>query len=72
MNSSPSRSDFRSLAHDHSVVPVWREVLADYTTPVAAFARLAGDGADEATAFLFESVGLTLSASDFAALEEVT
>ena len=53
MTSSPSRSDFHALARDHSVVPVWREVLADYTTPVAAFARLAGD---EETAFLFESV----------------
>ena len=53
MTSSPSRSDFHALARDHSVVPVWREVLADYTTPVAAFARLAGD---EDTGFLFESV----------------
>ncbi len=53
MNSSPSRSDFRALARDHTVVPVWREVLADYTTPVAAFARLAGD---EDHSFLFESV----------------
>jgi anthranilate synthase component 1 len=51
--SSPSREDFHSLARDHSVVPVWREVLADYTTPVAAFARLAGS---EETGFLFESV----------------
>ncbi|HEX7165613.1 MAG TPA: anthranilate synthase component I [Acidimicrobiales bacterium] len=53
MRSSPSRSDFHSLARDYSVVPVWREVLADLTTPVAAFARLA---LDEDTAFLFESV----------------
>ena len=53
MTSSPSRSDFHALARAHSVVPVWREVLADYTTPVAAFARLAGD---EETGFLFESV----------------
>ena len=53
MNSSPSRSDFHALARDHTVVPVWREVLADYTTPVAAFARLAGD---EDHTFLFESV----------------
>jgi len=49
---APSRSEFHALARDHSVVPVWREVLADYTTPVAAFARLAGDG----PSFLFESV----------------
>ncbi len=53
MSLAPSRSDFHTLARDHSVVPVWREVLADYTTPVAAFARLAGD---EAAGFLFESV----------------
>src|SRR5688500_17195506 len=49
-----TRSDFRALARTHSIVPVWREVLADYTTPVAAFARLAGDREDNA--FLFESV----------------
>ena len=51
--SSPSRADFRALARQHSVVPVWREVLADLTTPVAAFARLA---LDEDSAFLLESV----------------
>jgi len=34
------------------MVPVWREVLADQITPVAAFARLVGDG----DGFLFESV----------------
>ena len=50
---SIGRDEFRSLARSHSVVPVWREVLADLTTPVAAFARLA---ADEDVAFLFESV----------------
>ncbi|HUP84355.1 MAG TPA: anthranilate synthase component I, partial [Acidimicrobiales bacterium] len=53
MTSSPTRNDFHTLARGHSVVPVWREVLADYTTPVAAFARLAGQ---EETGFLFESV----------------
>ncbi|HVM08047.1 MAG TPA: anthranilate synthase component I [Acidimicrobiales bacterium] len=50
---STSRDEFRSLARSHSVVPVWREVLADLTTPVAAFARLAES---EDTAFLLESV----------------
>jgi anthranilate synthase component 1 len=50
---SSTRSDFHALARGHSVVPVWREVLADYTTPVAAFARLCGG---EETGFLFESV----------------
>ena len=37
------------------MVPVWRELLADLTTPVAAFARLAGDGPAD-RAFLLESV----------------
>jgi anthranilate synthase component 1 len=53
--SGPSREDFAALAATYNVVPVWRELLADLTTPVAAFARLAGeDPADRA--FLLESV----------------
>jgi len=48
----PTRADFRALARTHTVVPVWREVLADLITPVAAFARVVGDGAG----FLLESV----------------
>jgi anthranilate synthase component 1 len=52
----PSRADFAALARDHTVVPVWREVLADLETPVSAFAKLAGAGADDPAAFLLESV----------------
>jgi anthranilate synthase component 1 len=48
----PSIDEFRSLAATHTVIPVWRELLADLTTPVAAFARLVGDE----TGFLLESV----------------
>jgi anthranilate synthase component I len=48
----PSLDDFRSLARAHTVIPVWRELLADLTTPVAAFSRLVGDE----TGFLLESV----------------
>jgi anthranilate synthase component 1 len=48
----PSRAEFHELARDHTVVPVWREVLADLTTPVAAFLRVVGDE----PGFLFESV----------------
>ncbi|MGH9231601.1 MAG: anthranilate synthase component I family protein [Acidimicrobiales bacterium] len=48
----PSRDHFRSLARTHTVIPVWRELLADLTTPVAAYARLVGQG----TGFLLESV----------------
>jgi len=49
----PSRSEFHALARQHSVVPVWRDVVADLITPVAAFARLCRD--DE-PGFLLESV----------------
>lgn len=49
----PSRDEFRALAADHTVVPVWRELVADLITPVAAFARLC---ADDEPGFLLESV----------------
>ena len=49
----PSREEFHALAREHSVVPVWRELLADYITPVAAFDRLVGG---EDSGFLLESV----------------
>jgi len=48
----PSRDEFHSLAAQHSIVPVWTEVLGDLETPVAAFAKLVGDE----PGFLFESV----------------
>ena len=49
---SPDRDEFLALARDHAVVPVWRELLADLTTPVSLFARCIGDG----EGFLLESV----------------
>ena len=48
----PTQEEFRELARAYRVVPVWREVLADLTTPVAAFARVVGSG----DGFLLESV----------------
>ncbi len=48
----PSREEFCRLAGEHTVVPVWTELLADLETPVAAYAKLVGDGAG----FLLESV----------------
>jgi anthranilate synthase component I len=48
----PSRDEFRALAAEHTVLPVWTELLADMETPVAAYAKLVGDG----TGFLLESV----------------
>jgi anthranilate synthase component 1 len=50
---SPSREEFRALARQYTVVPVWRALVADLITPVAAFARLCRDGAP---GFLLESV----------------
>ncbi len=52
MRLRPTREEFRALAADHTVVPVWTELLADLETPVAAYAKLVGDG----TGFLLESV----------------
>jgi anthranilate synthase component 1 len=49
----PSRDEFRALARDHTVVPVWRELAADLETPVSAFLKLVhGDR----PGFLLESV----------------
>jgi anthranilate synthase component 1 len=48
----PTREEFRALAERYSVVPVWQELLADLTTPVAAFCRVVGDE----PGFLLESV----------------
>ncbi len=50
--SGPTRSEFVALAREYTVVPVWREVLADLETPVSAFAKLVG----EREGFLLESV----------------
>jgi anthranilate synthase component 1 len=50
---APTRDEFHDLAREHTVVPVWRDVLADLITPVAAFARLTRQGEP---GFLFESV----------------
>src|SRR5205814_8933629 len=52
VSTQPSRADFHALARDHTVVPVWREVLGDLTTPVAGFLRVVGDE----PGFLLESV----------------
>jgi anthranilate synthase component 1 len=52
MKIQPSREEFHRLAAEHTVVPVWSEVLGDLETPVAAFAKLVGDE----PGFLLESV----------------
>lgn len=56
-----SNEEFRTLARRFRVVPVTRTLLADLTTPVAAFARWCGpdggvDGVPSRPGFLLESV----------------
>jgi len=48
----PTLAEFRAFAAEHSIVPVWTEVLGDLETPVAAFSKLVGDE----PGFLLESV----------------
>jgi anthranilate synthase component 1 len=52
----PTRDEFLKLARDHTVVPVWRDVLADLETPVSAFVKLVGGRSGDAPGFLLESV----------------
>lgn len=49
----PSGKEFQRLTRAHSLVPVYRTVVADLETPVSAFLRLANDAPE---AFLLESV----------------
>src|SRR4029077_3407657 len=48
----PAFAEFAELAREYTVVPVWREVLADLETPLSAFMKLVGDR----EGFLLESV----------------
>ncbi len=50
----PGRSGFRTLAARHRIVPVWRELVADTLTPVAAFLQIVES--EDRTGFLLESV----------------
>jgi anthranilate synthase component I len=52
----PSRDEFLALAREYTVVPVWREVLADLETPVSAFVKLVGSAPSDPSGFLLESV----------------
>jgi len=48
----PSLDDYKRLARDHNLIPVTREILADFDTPVSAFVKLnRGDAS-----FLLESL----------------
>src|SRR5437763_2016972 len=49
----PPLTEFTELARSYTVVPVWREVLADLETPVSVFLKLVGAAGE---GFLLESV----------------
>jgi anthranilate synthase component 1 len=49
----PSAREFKKLAKTHTLVPVYRTVVADLETPVSAFLRIAAEAPE---AFLLESV----------------
>ncbi len=53
MKYRPSFDEFAALAASHTVVPVYRQLVADTFTPVSAFRAIA---ANDEWAFLFESV----------------
>ncbi len=50
----PGPKGFRALARHHRIVPVWRELVADTVTPVAAFLQIVGTAGTPG--FLLESV----------------
>lgn len=55
MNCTPDKSTFLAKAQRGTLVPVWRELLADQETPVSAYERLRRHFAGAPT-FLLESV----------------
>jgi len=48
----PSREEFRKLAAQGNLIPVCRRLLADFETPLSAYAKIRGQG----ESFLLESV----------------
>jgi anthranilate synthase component 1 len=49
---SPTLEQFRELARQGNMVPVYRQLLADFETPLSAYRKIKGGG----ESFLFESV----------------
>ena len=50
---TPSLSEFKTLAKEGNLVPIYREIMSDLETPVSAYLKVA---ADSRYAFLLESV----------------
>ncbi len=49
---TPNLAEFKHLAREHNLIPVYREISADLETPVSAFIKISKG----ANSFLFESV----------------
>jgi anthranilate synthase component I len=49
---SPTLDQFRALAREGNLIPVTRQFLADFETPLSAYRKIRGQG----ESFLFESV----------------
>jgi len=64
---SLTKTEFLSLANNHNLIPLYREIVADVDTPVSAFLKLGG-GVDS---FLLESVegGETLGRYSFIGID---
>jgi len=52
MNTQPGKESFLELARQGNVIPVYADLMADFETPVSAYAKLKQDG----PAYLLESV----------------
>src|SRR6185436_18213287 len=52
MNIFPPREDFLKLASQGNVIPVYADLMADFETPVSAYAKLKASG----PSYLLESV----------------
>ena len=52
MNIFPRREDFLKLATQGNVIPVYTDLMADFETPVSAYAKLKASG----PSYLLESV----------------
>src|SRR5258707_11812936 len=52
MSIHPSREDFARLAARGNVIPVYADLMADFETPVSAYAKLKANG----PSYLLESV----------------
>jgi len=52
MNIFPRREDFLKLATQGNVIPVYTDLMADFETPVSAYAKLKAAG----PSYLLESV----------------